>query len=311
MTVLQTLDGTPVSGFGFGAMQFGGNADEAAAAEMFKAAQNAGINHFDTAHIYTNGASERILGALVKPVREQCLLATKVAYDGDGSVEKMQKDFDLSLQRLGLDNVDILYLHRDVQDDLPQALAWMAELQNSGKIRYIGLSNYSAWRVMAAVAIAKVHDTRIDAFQPMYNLVKRQAEVEILPMCTDQKITCFPYSPLGGGLLTGKYTQSSAQGRLNTDQNYNERYSLSFMHNAAAALSALAAELGINPATLAAAWVAHHAAGPIPLLSARSVSQLEPSLAAVNFDMSDDLYAQLSALSPTPPPATDRWEEKE
>ncbi len=309
MTQMTTLDGTPASRFAFGTMQFGGTADEAASTALFDASWTAGINHFDTAYIYTDGASETILGKLAAPLREQLIIASKVAYDGIGTAVKLQADFDVSRQRLAMENVDILYLHRHVGADLPRAIAWMAEQQSKGAIRYIGLSNFAAWQVMDAVALAKSHGTRIDIIQPMYNLVKRQAEVELLPMCQDQNIVCAPYSPLGGGLLTGKYTQGET-GRIDTDERYNARYSLAYMRDTAAALRELGEDLHIHPATLAAAWVARHPAAPVPLLSARSVTQLQPSLAAMDFHMDDALYARTAALSPTPPPATDRWEER-
>jgi len=149
--------------------------------------------------------------------------------------------------------------------------------------------------------------------QPMYNLVKRQAEVELLPMCASEDIVAATYSPLGGGLLTGKYnasgTGSSTGGRLSHDTTYATRYAPADLHDSARALSALAAELGSHPATLAAAWVRAHASAPAPILSARSVAQLGVSLDAMRFDMTPGLYARISALSPTPPPATDRLEE--
>ncbi len=310
MTQLKTLDGTPASRFAFGTMQFGAAADETASAQMFEASMDAGINHFDTAYIYTDGRSETILGELSKQVRDTILIATKVAYDELGDPQKLQSDFDISRKRLGMERVDILYLHRYVGHDLPRAIAWMAEQQNKGVLRYIGLSNFAAWQVMEALAIAKSHGTRIDIIQPMYNLVKRQAEVELLPMCQAQGIVCAPYSPLGGGLLTGKYAYGGS-GRLVSDQRYNERYSLAYMHETATALTKLAQQLDIHPATLAAAWVARHPAAPVPLLSARSSAQLQPSLAAISYQLDDALYEQISALSPTPPPATDRWEERE
>lgn len=309
MSHITSTNHTPLSKFAFGAMQFGGKADETAAAQMFEAAHSAGITHFDTAYLYTDGASERLLGALAKPVREHLIIATKVAYDGDGDPARLQADFDTSLSRLDMDYVDILYLHMHVGLDLPRALEWMSKQQNAGKIRYIGVSNFAAWQVMEAVQIARENATRIDIIQPMYNLVKRQAEVELLPMCMDQGITCAPYSPLGGGLLTGKYAQGGA-GRIKSDARYGERYSLPFMHETATALSALGAEIGVHPATLAAAWAAHHIAAPTPILSARSAAQLTPSLDAIRFDMDNALYARISALSPAPPPATDRWEER-
>jgi aryl-alcohol dehydrogenase-like predicted oxidoreductase len=143
----------------------------------------------------------------------------------------------------------------------------------------------------------------------MYNLVKRQAEVEILPMADDLGILVAPYSPLGGGLLTGKYG-AGGSGRLSEDDRYAARYGQAQMHEAAQGLTKIAQEAGLHPATLAVAWAARHPTGPSPIISARSVEQLQPSLDALNFEMSDELYARLSALSPTPPPATDRLEEQ-
>jgi aryl-alcohol dehydrogenase-like predicted oxidoreductase len=309
MTHMKTLDGTAASNFAFGTMQFGGTADETASRAMLEASLDAGINHFDTAYIYTDGASETILGTLAAPVRAQVMIASKVAYDGNGDPAKLQADFEVSRKRLAMECVDILYLHRHVGADLPRAIEWLAQQQSTGKIRYIGLSNFAAWQVMDAVALAKSNGTRIDIIQPMYNLVKRQAEVELLPMCKDQNIVCAPYSPLGGGLLTGKYT-NGGDGRLNTDDRYNARYSLVYMHETAQSLKDLGDELSVNPATLAVAWVARHTSGPVPLISARSQQQLKPSLDATTFQMDDALYARITALSPTPPPATDRWEER-
>lgn len=306
---MKTRSNTPLSRFAFGTMQFGGTADEAASRAMYDAARAAGINHFDTAYIYTDGASETILGNLAKAERDDLIIATKVAYDGNGDPAKLQADFDVSRQRLGMDSVDILYLHMHVGADLPRALDWLTEQQNLGRIRYIGLSNFAAWQAVEASFEARARGTRIDILQPMYNLVKRQAEVEILPMCAAMGITCAPYSPLGGGLLTGKYAKGG-EGRIKTDPRYSARYELPYMHDTAAALSALAEGLTLDPATLAAAWVARHAAAPTPILSARSAAQLAASLAAMDFQMNDDLYARISALSPTPPPATDRWEER-
>ena len=143
----------------------------------------------------------------------------------------------------------------------------------------------------------------------MYSLVKRQADVEILPMCADLGILPATYSPLGGGLLTGKYSAKDADGRLATDERYAARYDVDWMRKTAADLSELAAARDVHPATLAAAWVTKHSAAPSPILSARHLAPLEPSLAATRFDMDDALYAEITALSQTPAPATDRLDE--
>ena len=161
---------------------------------------------------------------------------------------------------------------------------------------------------MKARQVAREMGMELTFLQPMYNLVKRQAEVEILPMAVSEGFRVCPYSPLGGGLLTGKYADGEG-GRIADDQMYARRYAPEWMREAAAGLKALADEAGVHPATLAVAWVARHPGVRGPIISARSVDQLEPSLAAIDFELDDDLYRRVSELSPAPPPANDRLEE--
>ncbi|TDK43859.1 aldo/keto reductase [Antarcticimicrobium luteum] len=307
---LTTPDGSPAGRFAFGTMQFGGRADAGASRAMFEACRADGLAHFDTAHVYTDGASETLLGGMIAGERERLLIATKAGYTGGAGAENIRAQFDISRRRLGLDTVDLLYLHRfDPDTDLRETMECFAGLKQAGLIRYVGLSNFAAWQVMKAAWIGAEFGLGIDVLQPMYNLVKRQAEVEILPMCADQGIVAATYSPLGGGLLTGKYTGGGG-GRLREDDRYAARYRLDWMHEAAERLAALADERGTDPATLAVAWVAAQTTRPVPIISARSEAQLRPSLAALAFEMDDTLYAELSALSPAPPPATDRIEEQ-
>ncbi|MEO9651010.1 MAG: aldo/keto reductase [Roseobacter sp.] len=307
---LTTLDGTPASRLAFGTMQFGGRADAIASRAMFDACIQAGITHFDTANLYTGGQSEKLLGSFIRDRRDTVLLATKVAYAGGAGKENILKSFDVSRQRLNVDVADILYLHRyDPDTDLHETLECLAELKNAGKIRYVGLSNCAAWQAVKMIGVAAKFGINVDVIQPMYNLVKRQAEVEILPMCADMGVACVPYSPLGGGLLTGKYI-NGGQGRLTEDDRYAARYSPDWMHRTAQNLGKVAAEIECDPATLAVAWAAAHHTSPMPIISARSVEQLIPSLAAMTFEMTDEIYAKVTALSPTPPPATDRIEEQ-
>ncbi len=310
MSTITSPDGTPASRFAFGTMQFGGKADEAASAALFDAALGAGITHFDTAHLYTGGRSEEILGRLAAPHRARLVIATKVGYRDGTTPAQLRADFDLSRQRLGMEAVDILYLHTfDKEVPLETQLETLAAMKDADEIRFIGVSNFAAWQVMKAHFILKSMGAGVDIIQPMYNLVKRQAEVELLPMCQGEGIACAPYSPLGGGLLTGKYGSGGA-GRLTEDARYGARYAPGFMHEAATGLARIAEELGTHPATLAAAWAAHHPAQPMPILSASAPEQLAPSLAAIAFDMDDGLYARLAALTPAPPPPTDRIEEQ-
>ena len=291
-------------------MQFGGRADASQSRAMFDACRAAGITHFDTAFAYTDGNSETLLGEMVRAERDRLLVATKVGYIGGAGAQNIREQFDRSRQRLNLDMVDLLYLHRfDPGTDLSETMEAFARLRDAGQIRYIGLSNFAAWQVMKAQAAAARFDIRVDALQPMYNLAKRQAEVEILPMCADQQIAVCAYSPLGGGLLTGKYL-TGGSGRLSEDDRYGARYGQGWMQETAAGLVGIAGELAVDPAVLAVAWVAAHRDRPMPIISARDTTQLEPSLAAMDFEMDEALYTRLAALSPAPPPATDRLEEQ-
>ena len=308
MTNLTTASGAPVSTTTFGTMQFGGNADPTASRAMYDAARTAGITHFDTAVGYTDGASENLLGQFIKSERDAIYLATKVGYIGGASRANMTAHFDQCRRQLNQDSVDLLYLHRFDDTDLEETFTTFADLQQRGLVRHIGVSNFAAWQIMKAQSVAQKLGTRIDVVQPMYNLVKRQAEVEIFGVAEDQDIKIIPYSPLGGGLLTGKYARGET-GRLTDDNRYNARYSQTWMHDTARDLAALGADIGVDPTTLAVAWVAAHAAKPSPIISGRSTAQLALSLAAENYSMDADLYAQITALSVTPPPATDRLEE--
>ncbi|SEN95559.1 Predicted oxidoreductase [Pseudorhodobacter antarcticus] len=308
MVGLTTKSGARVSRLGFGAMQFGRTCDEAAARAMFEACLDAGINHFDTAFSYTGGASERMLGGLVAGLADRMIVASKAANDRPATRANLRDACDQSRARLGLDCIDLYYLHR-FDDDTPleETFGALTQMQAAGIIRYIGVSNFAAWQVMKAQAVCAQFGTKIDAIQPMYNLVKRQVEVEILPACHDQAIAVCPFSPLGGGLLTGKYGDGG-RGRLVDDAIYAARYGQPWMHQTARDLCGVAGALGVDPATLAVAWVAHHADITSTLISARSVAQLQPSLLAMGLDLPTDIYAQISALSQTPTPATDRSE---
>ena len=307
--MITSLNGTPLSPLTFGTMQFGGRADATQSAAMFDAARAADITHFDTAHVYTEGASETLLGQFAKADRDSLIIATKAAYTGGSSRANILAGFDISQQRLDMDVVDILYLHR-FDDDTPlqETFDALATLKHAGRIRHIGVSNFAAWQIVKAQGIAAGFEVRIDIMQPMHSLVKRQAEVEIFPACVDLGIEIAPYSPLGGGLLTGKYA-AGGTGRLTEDSRYAARYNVEWMHAAAVGLSAMATDMGVHPASLAVAWAMAHPARPRPIISARSVEQLGPSLAALDIEMTAELYNRITALSITPPPATDRIEE--
>ncbi|MGB1396084.1 MAG: aldo/keto reductase [Candidatus Puniceispirillaceae bacterium] len=301
------------SGLCFGAMQFGAGASPEDSAAMYAACRDAGINFFDTAYVYTQGRSEEILGTLIAKEREDIILVTKAGAEGGCSAKNIRTQLEASLTRLNQDYTDIFFLHRfDDEVPLEQSFAELAALKEQGKFYHLGVSNFAAWQVMKAQGIANLHGyPAIEILQPMYNLVKRQAEVEILPMAAAEELAVISYSPLGGGLLTGKYRGGiAAEGRFSWDQKYATRYGQDWMHQAANQLFEIAAEVGTAPAALAVAWVAKNPAITAPIISARNIEQLAPSLAATEIHLEESVYARLNALVPTPPPATDRLEEQ-
>jgi len=297
----------------FGTMQFGAGATTKDSAAMYAACRDAGINFFDTAYVYTQGRSEEILGTLIAKEREDIILVTKAGAEGGCSAKNIRTQLEASLTRLNQDYTDIFFLHRfDDEVPLEQSFAELAALKEQGKFYHLGVSNFAAWQVMKAQGIANLHGyPAIEILQPMYNLVKRQAEVEILPMAAAEELAVISYSPLGGGLLTGKYRGGiAAEGRFSWDQKYATRYGQDWMHQAANQLFEIAAEVGTAPAALAVAWVAKNPAITAPIISARNIEQLAPSLAATEIHLEESVYARLNALVPTPPPATDRLEEQ-
>lgn len=178
---------------------------------------------------------------------------------------------------------------------------------------YIGVSNWAAWQIAKALGLSALGGlARFECIQPMYNLVKRQAEVEILPLAASEGLGVIPYSPLGSGLLTGKYggERPPEVGRLLTNAMHRTRYSVPGYQEVADRFVAHAAERGVHPATLAVAWVAAHPAVTAPIIGARNLAQLESSLAALEVAMTPEWRAEIAALSPEPPPATDRNDER-
>ena len=313
--------GMRVSRLAFGTMSFGGDADEQTSGALFHQALEAGVNHFDCADVYMDGTSERILGKLLKGKRDELVLASKAYFptgpkgpnDRGSSRYHLVRAVEGSLRRLDTDRIDLFYLHRfDEVTELEETLRAVEDLVRQGKILYPAVSNFSAWQTMKALGVAARHDWQpVVAIQPMYNLAKRQAEVEILPMAAAENVAVVPYSPLGGGLLTGKYGANDRpdSGRLMDVAMYSTRYGASQNYQIAEAFREFAAARGLHPVSLAIAWVAAHPAVTSTLLGARSTDQLAPALAALDIEMDEELYAAVSALSPTPPPATDRVEE--
>ena len=311
--------GVQVSELCLGTMAFGGDADEAESARMYAAGRDSGINFFDTADTYCDGESERVLGRLMKGHRDELVIATK-CYNpwgddvnaGGASRRHVTRAIEASLRRLGTDRVDVLFLHQfDTRTPIDEQMRGLEDLVRSGKVLYPAASNYAAWQTVAALAVQERHGwARLQVLEPMYNLVKRQAEVEILPMAQAHELSVIPYSPTGGGLLSGKYAGGGAnRGRLHVNRMYTVRYGDEWMHEVAMKFAAFCNERGLHPVSAAVAWVGAHPAVTAPIVGARNLEQLRASLDSVSIDMTPALRAEISALSRTPPPATDRSEE--
>ncbi len=313
--------GVKVSSLCFGTMSFGGIADERTAAAMFHRCREAGINFVDTANVYAGGRSEEILGQLIAGCRDELILTSKVGVTtgkdvnaGGLSRRHIALAVEDSLRRLQTDRLDLYFLHTfDPHTPMEETLRGLDELVRQGKVLYLGVSNWAAWQIATALGIsAREGLSRFECIQPMYNLVKRQAEVEILPLAQAEQVGVISYSPLGGGLLSGKYGKTSRpeSGRLVENTMYMSRYGDSAYYEIAERFSAHAEERGVHPASLAVAWAMSHPAVTAPIIGARNVGQLEASLAALDVEMTPEWRAEIAALSIEPPLATDRSEER-
>ena len=313
--------GVKIAPLCMGTMSFGGAADPDESAALFRRCREAGINAFDCANVYEDGRSEEILGDLVADCRDEVVLTTKAYFPmGDDPNARGASRYHLvravenSLRRLGTDRIDVLFVHRfDEETALHETLRALDDLVRQGKVLYLGASNFAAWQVMKALGRQRREGwTPFHVLQPMYNLAKRQAEVEILPMAQSENLGVLSYSPLGGGLLTGKYGRDRRpdEGRLVDNKMYQTRYGADVHYEVAERFTEFARTHGYNPVPLAVAWVAHHPAITAPIIGARTLDQLAGSLGALEIDMTADLYEAISDLAPTPPPATDRVEER-
>ena len=313
--------GVQVSRLCLGTMSFGGDADEKTSADMFKRCRDAGVNFFDCANVYTGGRSETILGKLIAGCRDELVITSKCVMptgkdpnQRGASRRHIHMAVEQSLKRLDTDRLDLYFLHHyDPHTPIDQMLTALDDLVRQGKILYPAVSNWSAWQITKALGISQLNRlARFECIQPMYNLVKRQAEVEILPLADSENLAVVNYSPLGGGLLSGKYTTKARPeiGRIIENKTYGKRYGDEANFQIAERFTAYAEQHKTHPATLAVAWAMQHRAVTAPIIGARNLEQLEPSLAAAEYDMSPEQRNEITALSIDPPMATDRAEEK-
>ena len=307
--------GLKVSNICLGTMQWGWTADEAASRTVMDAFVEAGGNFIDTADIYSfwaennpGGVSEEIIGRWMKERgnRDQIVLATKVrgrmwdGPNGEGlSRVHIIKACEDSLRRLQTDYIDLYQTHwYDDETPIEETMAALDSLVRQGKVRYVGCSNYPAWRLMQALwACDKGNLVRYDSIQPHYSLVHRaEFEREVQEVCVTYGIGVIPYSPLAGGFLTGKYTRESDTSSARAD-GIRRRYFNEVGWRTIDAVRAVAAESGSTPTAVALAWLLAQPAMTAPIIGANSVGQLQESLAAGDLVLTAEQLATLNAAS--------------
>jgi aryl-alcohol dehydrogenase-like predicted oxidoreductase len=314
--------GAKVSRLCLGTMTYGSSQwrpwvlDEAASRPLIKQALEAGINFFDTANMYSLGASEEVLGRALKdfgPPRERLVIATKVFYpmsddpnDRGLSRKHIMHAIDASLRRLGIDYVDLYQIHRfDEETPVEETLAALDDVVRAGKARYLGASSMPAWRFAKLLDSAEAHGwTRFITMQNHYNLLYREEEREMVPLCLEEKIGLLPWSPLARGLLAGKKREKTV--RAATDTYGHALYGEELSKSDAAVvdrLERLAKDLGKPPAQLALAWLLHKPGVVAPIVGVSKPGQLDDALAALDISLSPEILQGLEEPYVTHPVA--------
>ena len=294
--------GLKVSTLCLGTMTFGRQADEATGHAIMDRAFAAGVNFFDTADVYPQGAeevgiTETIVGAWLRHHRQEIVLATKCAGrmgPGPNDVGTNRRHIMLavhaSLRRLQTDFIDLYQVHSfDPTTPLDETLRALDDLVRTGLVRYIGCSNYAAWQLAKALWLSDTRNlARFDCLQPRYNLLFREIEREVLPLCADQGVGVIVYNPLAGGLLTGKHQRGAPTPgtRFGLSERYARRYWDDRNFDAVDRLVAIAREHDLEPATFAVAWTLANPAVTAAIVGASRPEQLAATVpaAGVNLD---------------------------
>ncbi|RAV19200.1 aldo/keto reductase [Paenibacillus contaminans] len=300
--------GVNVSALGLGTNAFGTRASEEASINIIHQCLDFGINFIDTANIYTGTESERIIGIALEGRRHEAVLATKAGLPrGQGpnargsSRYHLMQELESSLKRLRTDYVDLYQIHTfDPNTPLEETLRTLDDMVRSGKVRYIGASNYAAWELMKAIGISeKLGLNRFVSMQTSYSLADRAPEQEMVPLCLDQGVGIIPYFPLAGGILTGKYTSADnvpTGSRADADPNFKR-----FLQPDKLALGdqvvQLAAELNCTPGALSLAWLMRKPAVSTVIVGATRVEQLEENFKSVSLELEDAVMDKLDRLS--------------
>jgi aryl-alcohol dehydrogenase (NADP+) len=300
-------------------MTFGLQSDEATAFAVMDKAAEGGLDFFDTSDAYplggdfaTRGRTEEIIGRWMAGKRDQFILATKCfvptgpsPMDGGNSRKHIMSAVEGSLRRLQTDYIDLYQLHGyDQNTPIDETLGALDDLVHSGKVRYIGCSNFFTYQVVRAIGRSEtLRLARFDSVQPRYNLLFRQIEREMLPFCEEEGVGVISYNPIAGGLLSGKHNRSVAppEGSRFTLGNagpmYQDRYWHEREFETVEAVRKLADQAGVSLVTLSVAWVLANKAITAPIIGASRPEQLEASLAAVSYALDPDLKGHLDDLT--------------
>ena len=314
--------GCVVSSFALGTMTFGNETDEPGSHAQLDRFVEVGGTLIDTADVYTRGASESIIGRwLAKQSAEtlsRVVIATKGRFAmGEGandlglSRRHLRDALDQSLQRLQVDHVDLYQVHSfDPLTPLEETWGFLDDAVRAGKISYVGLSNYTGWQIQKVVDLAEFRGLcRPVTLQPQYNLLAREIEWEIVPACESTDLGLLPWSPLGGGWLTGKYTKDerpTGDTRLGDDPNrgveaYDRRSSVQRTWEVIDAVEAIAADRGVSMAQIALAWLMDRPRMTSVILGARTLEQLDDNLGAAGLHLSAEETARLDEASDPAP----------
>lgn len=315
--------GLKVPALGFGVGTFGGkgplfsawgNTDAAAATRLIDICLEAGVNFFDTADVYSDGASESILGAAVRGRRDHVLLSTKVGLRiGEGPNAVGASRFHLvravedALRRLGTDYIDLLQLHAfDAGTPVEETLSTLDGLVRAGKIRYLGASNFSGWQLMKSLAAAdRLGTSRYVANQAYYSLIGRDYEWELMPLGIDQGLGAVVWSPLGWGRLTGRIRRGRPLpegSRLHDTADFAPPVDEERLYRVVDALDAVAEACGKTVPQVALNWLLHRPTVATVLIGARNEEQLRQNLGAAGWRLDPEQVARLDAASAVTPP---------
>ena len=315
--------GFKVPVLGFGAGTFGGkgplfsawgNTDNAQATRLIDISLEAGLNFFDTADVYSDGASESILGAAVKGRRDQVILSTKTGLragegpnDAGASRLHLLQAVDKALQRLGTDYIDLLQLHAfDAMTPVEETMSTLDGLVRAGKVRYLGVSNFSGWHVMKSQAVADQRGySRYVANQTYYSLVGRDYEWELMPLGQDQGLGAVVWSPLGWGRLTGKIRRGQPlpeTSRLHDTADFAPPVDQERLYRIIDAMDKVAEETDKTIPQIALNWLLQRPTVSTVLIGARNEEQLRQNLGAVGWNLSAEQVARLDAASAITPP---------